>query len=93
MGTPGIIFKALPYSQIQKAYQGADIFCLPSKTTKYWQEQYRAGKIPQEWLDDTCGETRALLDGTAERIGLWVVGIFTIVWGCLGIFWYVHFFW
>ena len=37
---PGIIFKALPYSQIQKAYQEADVFCLPSKTTKYWQEQY-----------------------------------------------------
>ena len=37
---PGIIFKALPYQEIQKAYQEADIFCLPSKTTKYWQEQY-----------------------------------------------------
>ncbi len=30
----------LPYSRIQEAYQKADIFCLPSKTTKYWQEQF-----------------------------------------------------
>lgn len=30
----------LPYSQIHEEYQRADIFCLPSKTTKYWQEQY-----------------------------------------------------
>ena len=37
---PGIIFQPLPYQEIQKTYQEADIFCLPSKTTKYWQEQY-----------------------------------------------------
>src|SRR3989344_2224531 len=37
---PGIIFQPLPYQKIEKAYQEADIFCLPSKTTKYWQEQY-----------------------------------------------------
>ncbi len=37
---PGIIFQPLPYQQIEKAYQEADIFCLPSKTIKYWQEQY-----------------------------------------------------
>lgn len=36
----GIIFQPLPYQKIEKAYQEADIFCLPSKTTKYWQEQY-----------------------------------------------------
>lgn len=35
-----IKFLSLPYSQIEKIYQTADIFCLPSKTIKYWQEQY-----------------------------------------------------
>ncbi len=38
--TPGIIFKSVPYQHIQKIYREADIFCLPSKTTKHWQEQY-----------------------------------------------------
>ena len=33
------------------------------KETKYWQQQYKEGKIPQEWLDDSCWETRALLEG------------------------------
>ena len=28
------------YSQIHEEYQRADIFCLPSKTTPHWQEQY-----------------------------------------------------
>ncbi len=37
---PGIIFKSVPYQKIQKVYQEADIFCLPSKTIKYWQEQF-----------------------------------------------------
>lgn len=35
-----IKFLSLPYSQIEKIYQTADIFCLPSKNTKYWQEQF-----------------------------------------------------
>lgn len=39
-GVEGIIHKSLPYRQIHKIYQQADIFCLPSKTTKYWQEQF-----------------------------------------------------
>ncbi len=30
----------VPYSQIHEEYQRADIFCLPSKTTPHWQEQY-----------------------------------------------------
>lgn len=34
------IVSSLPYSKIQKIYQDADIFCLPSKNTKYWQEQF-----------------------------------------------------
>jgi alpha-maltose-1-phosphate synthase len=37
---PGIIIKQLPYSLIHTAYQAADIFILPSRTSKYWQEQY-----------------------------------------------------
>ncbi len=36
----GIIVKRIPYHQIHEEYQKADIFCLPSKTTPYWQEQY-----------------------------------------------------
>lgn len=36
----GITYSTLPYSRIQEAYQQTDIFCLPSKTTKYWQEQF-----------------------------------------------------
>ncbi len=36
----GVTVKQVPYQQIEKEYQRADIFCLPSKTTKYWQEQY-----------------------------------------------------
>lgn len=40
--------------------------------TRYWQEQYKQGKIPEEWLDDMSGETLALLDGRAEKIGLYV---------------------
>ena len=35
--------------------------------TKHWQQQYQEGKIPQEWLDECCGETLALLNGSAER--------------------------
>jgi len=37
---PGIIINKLPYSLIHQAYQHADIFCLPSRTSKYWQEQF-----------------------------------------------------
>lgn len=36
----GIMVKPLPYSKIPKVYSRADIFCLPSKTTPFWQEQY-----------------------------------------------------
>jgi len=36
----GIKVLRLPYSEIQKEYQKADIFCLPSKTTKNWKEQF-----------------------------------------------------
>jgi len=37
---PWIKFLSLPYSKIEKIYQDADIFCLPSKDTRYWQEQF-----------------------------------------------------
>jgi len=47
-----------------------------SKETKTFQTQYKEGKIPQEWLDECCGETIALLDGSAERIGKQVGGFF-----------------
>jgi len=36
----GITIKRVPYQQIHEEYQKADIFCLPSKTTLNWQEQY-----------------------------------------------------
>jgi glycosyltransferase involved in cell wall biosynthesis len=37
---PKIIFKSVPYHLIHKEYAKADIFCLPSKKTVYWQEQF-----------------------------------------------------
>jgi alpha-maltose-1-phosphate synthase len=37
---PGITVKNMIYSQIHRVYQNADIFCLPSRTSKYWQEQF-----------------------------------------------------
>lgn len=36
----GAIVKQIPYSKIHLEYQAADIFCLPNKPTKTWQEQY-----------------------------------------------------
>ena len=39
-GFKNITIKSIPYSQIQKEYQKADIFCLPSRETKTWAEQY-----------------------------------------------------
>lgn len=39
---------------------------LSDKETKYWQEEYRKGNLDDM---DMLGETHALLDGTAERIG------------------------
>jgi len=32
--------------------------------TRYWQEEYRKGNLDDE---DMCGETLALLDGSAEK--------------------------
>ena len=58
--------------------------------TKYWQQQYKEGKIPQEWLDECCGETIALLNGNVMK-ELWfackcvfgliffVVGFFLVI--------------
>jgi len=40
IGYKNIFVKSLPYQQIQKEYQKADIFCLPSRETKTWGEQY-----------------------------------------------------
>jgi alpha-maltose-1-phosphate synthase len=39
-GFKNISIKSVPYSHIQKEYQKADIFCLPSRETKTWAEQY-----------------------------------------------------
>jgi len=39
-GYKNISVKKIPYSQIHRAYQLADIFCLPSCKTKTWEEQY-----------------------------------------------------
>jgi alpha-maltose-1-phosphate synthase len=40
IGFKNIFVKSLPYRQVQKEYQKADIFCLPSRETKTWGEQY-----------------------------------------------------
>lgn len=40
IGYKNVFVKSLPYQQIQKEYQRADIFCLPSRETKTWGEQY-----------------------------------------------------
>lgn len=40
IGYKNLHLKVVPYSQIQNEYQQADIFCLPSRATKTWQEQY-----------------------------------------------------
>ena len=37
---PDIIVKHVTYVDIPNEYQKADIFCLPSRATRYWQEQY-----------------------------------------------------
>lgn len=39
-GYKGINIKALPYSKIPEEYSRADIFCLPSRSTKNWEEQF-----------------------------------------------------
>lgn len=36
----GLTIKRVPYHQIHEVYQDADLFCLPSRTTPHWQEQY-----------------------------------------------------
>ena len=40
-----------------------------SEKTKYWQEEYKNGNLANT---DMCGETRALLDGSAEK-EFWIV--------------------
>lgn len=39
-GYKNIFVKNIPYNKIHHEYHKADIFCLPSQTTKYWEEQY-----------------------------------------------------
>lgn len=40
IGYKNIFVKTVPYSKIAKEYHHADIFCLPSRSTKTWEEQY-----------------------------------------------------
>ena len=37
---PSMIQKKVPYKNMPKVYQSADIFVLPSKPTKHWEEYY-----------------------------------------------------
>lgn len=39
-GFKNVHVKRVPYGQIHREYQKADIFCLPSRSTKTWVEQY-----------------------------------------------------
>lgn len=39
-GYKNITVKTVPYSRIHNEYQAADIFCLPSRKTRTWEEQY-----------------------------------------------------
>ena len=39
-GYKNVIVKQVPYDKIHLEYQKADIFCLPSRSTKTWEEQY-----------------------------------------------------
>lgn len=39
-GYKNVYIKSTPYYRIQKEYQKADIFCLPSRETNTWAEQY-----------------------------------------------------
>lgn len=39
-GFKNVHIKKVPYGQIHHEYQKADIFCLPSRETKTWAEQY-----------------------------------------------------
>lgn len=40
VGYKGVSVKQVPYGQMASQYQKADIFCLPSRATKTWAEQY-----------------------------------------------------
>lgn len=39
-GLKNVSVKTVPYALIHNEYQKADIFCLPSRKTKTWEEQY-----------------------------------------------------
>lgn len=48
--------------------------------TAFWKQQYKEGKIPQEWLDECAGETLALLEGTTTaNCPLWLSPAFFII--------------
>lgn len=39
-GYKNVVVKSIPYQKIHTEYQKADIYCLPSRSTKTWEEQY-----------------------------------------------------
>jgi len=39
-GYKNISLKTIPYNQIHREYQSSDIYCLPSRVTKNWEEKY-----------------------------------------------------
>lgn len=77
----GAIVKQVPYSQIHKEYQNADIFCLPSKNTKTWQEQYGMALVeamacglpvitsPNGAIPEVCGDAAAYVKNQRELSG------------------------
>jgi hypothetical protein len=50
-----------------------------NKETRYWQKEYREGRLDNVGM---LGETRALLDGSAEK-GFWVIVKVMCIVACL----------
>lgn len=69
IGYKNIFVKSIPYSKMASAYNHADIFCLPSRKTKTWEEQFgmalveaMASGLPIVTTDtgaipEVCGDT------------------------------------
>lgn len=62
-----ITHKTLPYSQIVQEYQNADIYLAPSKSSKYWVEQYNTTLMEAQ----ACGLpiVSTLSGGIVENVG------------------------
>jgi len=73
-GYKNVSVKTVPYSQIQQEYLKSDIFCLPSRATETWEEQYgmclveaMACGIPvistkTGAIPEVCGDSALLFD-------------------------------